>query len=62
MARYIELDALIAEIEKQRHAYIGEPSKYKVLSRILNSIDTLEVKEVANTPNAWGKTSVSGPS
>lgn len=46
MKQYIDKDIIIAEIERQRNAYIGEPSKYKVLSRILSFIDTLEVKEV----------------
>lgn len=46
MAQYIDKDDLVREIEKQRNAYISEPSKYKVLSRILSFIDTLEVKEV----------------
>ena len=34
MEQYISKDALVREIEKQRNAYIREPSKYKVLSRI----------------------------
>ena len=42
----IEKDKVIAEIERQRRAYIEEPSKYKVLSRILSFLDTLEVKAV----------------
>ena len=42
----IEKDKVIAEIERQRMAYIEEPSKYKVISRILSFLDTLEVKEV----------------
>lgn len=46
MVRYVDLDKIVAEIEKQRNAYIREPSKYKVLSRILSFIDSLEVKEV----------------
>ena len=46
MKEYIEKVALVREIEKQRNAYISEPGKYRVLSRILSLIDTLEVKEV----------------
>lgn len=46
MEQYISKDALVREIEKQRNAYISEPSKYRVLSRILSLIDSLEVKEV----------------
>ena len=42
----IDKAAVVAEIEKQRNSYIAEPNKYKVLSRFLNFIDTLEVKEV----------------
>ena len=44
--KLIEKDKVIAEIERQRRAYIEEPSKYKVLSRILSFLDTLEVKAV----------------
>lgn len=46
MEKYIPLDALVTEIEKQRNTYISEPSKYKVLSRILSFLDTIEVKDV----------------
>lgn len=46
MEQYISKDALVREIEKQRNAYISEPGKYRVLSRILSFLDTLEVKEV----------------
>ena len=47
--KLIDKDDLVREIEKQRNAYISEPGKYRVLSRILSFIDTLEVKEVENT-------------
>ncbi len=50
MEQYISKSALVAEIEKQRNAYIREPSKYKVLSIILSFIDTLEVKEIQEEP------------
>lgn len=56
MAHLIDKDALVAEIEKQRNTYISEPSKYKVLSRILSFLDTLEVKEVQEEPYVMGKT------
>ncbi len=46
MSQYVNKSVIVAEIEKQRNAYICEPSKYKVLSRILSFIDSLEVKEV----------------
>lgn len=46
MKQYIDKAEVVAEIEKQRNAYISEPSKYKVLSRILSIIDSLEVKDV----------------
>ena len=49
MAQYIDKDDLVREIEKQRNAYISEPGKYRVLSRILSFIDTLEVKDVELT-------------
>ena len=53
MEQYISKDALVREIEKQRNAYIREPSKYKVLSRIYSFIDTLEVKEENNLENLF---------
>ena len=50
--KLIDKDALVAELKRQRNVYIGEPNKYKVLSRILSFIDTLEVKEVGiSIPN-----------
>ena len=45
MGKYINKSDLVAEIKKQRSSYISEPSKYKVLSRILFFIDTLETKD-----------------
>ena len=45
MTHLIDKDALVAELKRQRNVYIGEPNKYKVLSRILSFIDTLEVKK-----------------
>ena len=51
MPQYIDKAAVKAEIEKQRNSYISEPCKYRVLSRILSLIDTLEVKEVEEPSN-----------
>ena len=51
MEEYIKKSAVKAEIEKQRNSYISEPCKYRVLSRILSLIDTLEVKEVGEPIN-----------
>lgn len=50
--KLIDKEAVVAELKRQRNVYIGEPNKYKVLSRILSFIDTLEVKEVGiSIPN-----------
>ena len=57
MAKYIPLDALVAEIKKLK-AELPKNRGYKrnAYNHVLHIIDTLEVKEVQEEPYVMGKT------